>query len=82
MYAFLDLYFHKKLTVTQISKNVSLSVGQVSRILSAYPLYKEEKATRKEDNRKRHIENTKEYIKNKRLEEKAKMDYMHNQAIG
>lgn len=75
-----NLYFNQKISLTEISKRVNLSVSQVSRILSIFPLYKEEKATRKENNHKRHIEKTKEYIKNKRKEDKAIMEAIHFKA--
>lgn len=79
-----DLYFVDKLTVSQISERASLSISQVSRVLSKSPLYLPEKANRKEKNRKRHNEKTKEIMKNKRakqqFEEKLEMDRLHYQA--
>lgn len=79
-----DLYFVDKLTVSQISERVALSISQVSRVLSKSPLYLPEKANRKEENHKRHNEKTKEIMKNKRakkqFEEKLEMDRLHYQA--
>lgn len=78
------LYFQDKLTLTQISHQINLSISQISRILSKFPNYMQEKNERKEKNREKHIEQTKEIIKNKRLqkqiEEKQILDILHNQA--
>ena len=78
------LYFQDKLTLTQISHQINLSISQISRILSKIPNYMQEKNKRKEENREKHIEQTKEIIKNKRLqkqiEEKQILDILHNQA--
>ena len=78
------LYFQDKLTLTQISHQINLSISQISRVLSKSPNYLQEKNKRKEENRKKHIEQTKEIIKNKRLqkqiEEKQILDILHNQA--
>ena len=75
------LYFKHKLTVSEISKKVNLSVSQVSRVLSKSPLYKQEKANRKEENKKTHIEKTKEYIRKKRMEERDILKRIHNQDV-
>ena len=75
------LYFKHKLTVSEISKKVNLSVSQVSRVLSKSPLYKQEKANRKEENHKTHIEKTKEYIRKKRMEERDILKKIHNQDV-
>lgn len=79
-----DLYFVDKLTVSQISERASLSISQVSRVLSKSHLYLPEKANRKKENRKKHNEKTKEIMKNKRakkqFEEKLEMDRLHYQA--
>lgn len=78
------LYFQDKLTLTQISHQINLSISQISRVLSKSPNYVQEKNKRKEENREKHIEQTKEIIKNKRLqkqiEEKQILDILHNQA--
>lgn len=78
------LYFQYKLTLTQISHQINLSISQISRVLSKSPNYVQEKNKRKEENRKKHLEQTKEIIKNKRLqkqiEEKQILDILHNQA--
>ncbi len=78
------LYFKDKLTLTQISCQINLSISQISRILSKSPNYMQEKNKRKEENREKHIEQTKEIIKNKRLEkqieEKQVLEILHNQA--
>ncbi len=48
-----NLYFKDKLTVSEISKKVNLSISQISRILSKSSLYQQEKSNRKEENRKK-----------------------------
>ena len=79
-----NLYFSDKLSLSEISKKVDLSISQISRILSESPLYLQEKADRKNKNRIKHIEQTKELIKKKRdkkkAEEKALLDKLHYQA--
>lgn len=78
------LYFEDKLTASDISKKVDLSISQVTRVLSKSPLYKQEKAKRKEENRIKHIEQTKEITRNKRtknqISEKEIIDRLHYQA--
>ena len=77
-----NLYFQDKLTITEISKKINLSISQISRILSKSPLYEQEKTNRKELNRKKHNEQTKEIIKNKRKQNQEKyiLDKLHYQA--
>ena len=79
-----NLYFKDKLTVSEISKKVNLSISQISRILSKSSLYQQEKSNRKEENRKKHQEQAKEIMRKKRnkkqMEEKAIMDKLHKQA--
>ncbi len=79
-----NLYFKDKLTVSEISKKVNLSISQISRILSKSNLYQQEKANRKEENHKKHNEQAKEIMRKKRnkkrMEEKAIMDRLHRQA--
>lgn len=79
-----DLYFKDRLTLTEISKKVNLSISQISRILSKSALYQQEKANRKEENIKKHNEQAKEIMKKKRnkkrMEEKAIMDKLHREA--
>ena len=79
-----NLYFSDKLSLSEISEKVDLSISQISRILSKSPLYLQEKADRKDKNRIKHIEQTKELIKKKRdkkkAEEKAILDKLHYQA--
>lgn len=48
-----NLYFKDKITVSEISKKVNLSISQISRILSKSALYQQEKANRKEENHKK-----------------------------
>ena len=78
-----NFYFNDKLTLTQISKKVNLSISQVSRILSKFPIYMQEKAKRKEENRVKHSEQAKEIMRRKRCqkyaEEKAIINTLHNQ---
>lgn len=80
-----NLYFNDKLNITQISKKVNLSISQISRVLSNSPMYMQEKAKRKEENRVKHSEQAKELMKRKRsqkrAEEKAIINALHNQAI-
>ena len=63
---------------------VNLSISQVTRVLSKAKMYNKEKARRKEENYKRHNEQTKAIMQKKRykrkMEEKAVMDKLHNQA--
>lgn len=79
-----NLYFKDKLTISEISKKVNLSISQISRILSKSTLYQQEKANRKEENHKKHNEQAKEIMRKKRnkkrMEEKAIMDRLHRQA--
>lgn len=79
-----NLYFKDKLTVSEISQKASLSISQISRILSKSSLYQQEKSNRKEKNHKKHNEQTKEIMRKKRnkkqMEEKAIMDALHKQA--
>lgn len=79
-----NLYFKDKLTVSEISKKVNLSISQISRILSKSVLYQQEKANRKKENYKKHNEQAKEIMRKKRnkkrMEEKAIMDRLHRQA--
>lgn len=42
-----NLYFKDKLTISEISKKIDLSISQISRILSKSPLYQQEKLTEK-----------------------------------
>lgn len=78
-----NLYFKDKLTISEISKKVNLSISQISRILSKSTLYQQEKANRKEENHKKHNEQAKEIMRKKRnkkrMEEKAIMDRLHRQ---
>ncbi|MFR8145220.1 MAG: hypothetical protein ACLU84_09145 [Clostridia bacterium] len=61
-----NLYFKDKLTVSEISKKINLSISQISRILSKSSLYQQEKSNRKEENRKKHQEQAKEIMRKKR----------------
>lgn len=61
-----NLYFKDKLTVSEISKKVNLSISQISRILSKSSLYQQEKSSRKEVNHNKHNKQTKEIMRNKR----------------
>ena len=79
-----NLYFKDNLTISNIINEINLSISQISRILSKYPNYVQEKIRRKEENHKKHNEQAKKIMKNKRLkkqmEEKLIMDMFHNQA--
>ena len=79
-----NLYFKDKLTVSEISKKVNLSISQISRILSKSSIYQQEQSSRKEENHKKPQEQAKEIMRKKRykkqMEEKAIMDKLHNQA--
>lgn len=79
-----NLFFVDKLTLSQISKKVDLSISQISRVLSKSPLYLTEKDKRKEENHKKHNEQAKEIMNTKRklkqVQEKAIMDRLHYQA--
>ena len=58
------LYFQDKLTLTQISHQINLSISQISRVLSKSPNYVQEKNKRLQ----------------KQIEEKQILDILHNQA--
>ena len=79
-----NLYFKDKLTVSEISKKIDLSISQISRILSKSSLYQQEKANRKEENHKKHNEQAKKIMRKKRnkkrMEEKAIMEKLHREA--
>lgn len=79
-----NLYFKDKLTISEISKKIDLSISQISRILSKSALYQQEKANRKEENHKKHNEQAKEIMRKKRnkkrMEEKAIMEKLHREA--
>lgn len=64
-----NLYFKDKLTVSEISKKVNLSISQISRILSKSSLYQQEKSNKKKKIVKKHQEQAKEIMrkKNKQL---------------
>ena len=77
------MYFKDKLTVSEISKKINLSISQISRILSKSSLYQQEKSNRKEENRKKHQKQAKEIMRKKnkkQMKEKAIMDKLHRQA--
>ena len=80
-----NLYFNNKLTLTEISNKVSLSISQISRVLSNSHMYMQEKAKRKEENCVKHSEQAKEIMKRKRsqknAEEKAIIKNLHNQDV-
>lgn len=67
-----NLYFKDKLTVSEISQKVNLSISQISRILSKSALYQQEKANRKEENHKKHNEQAKEIMKKKEIKNEWK----------
>ncbi len=82
-----ELYFQGKMTFSDISKQVNISISQVSRIVRKDENYISEKNRRKEENRKKHKEYTKQLMKKKKgicakknKNEKAILDYLHNQA--
>lgn len=81
------LYFHSKMTFSEISKVVDISISQVSRIVRKNKNYINEKAKRINENKLKNKEFTKEFMKKKRKsqnkenkDEKAILDYLHNQA--
>ena len=67
-----NLYFKDKLTVSEISKKVNLSISQISRILSKFSIYQQEKSSRKEENHKKHQEQAKEIMRKKDIKNKWK----------
>ena len=77
-----NLYFKDKLTVSEISKKVNLSISQISRILSKSSIYQQEKSSRKEENHKKHKEQAKEIMRKNRynthMEAKAIMAYSND----
>lgn len=76
-----NLYFKDKLTVSEISKKVNLSINQISRILSKSSLYQQEKSNRKEENRKKHQEQAKEIMR-KKIKNKCKKKQLWINYIG
>lgn len=81
------LYFQNKMTFSEISVKTNISISQVSRIIRKNENYIYEKNQRKKINRIKHNENTKKLMKQKRKtqtnenrDEKAILDYLHNQA--
>ncbi|ADL67851.1 terminase [Thermoanaerobacterium thermosaccharolyticum] len=64
------LYFLKKLTCTEIAKEVGVTKQAVSKILKQFPEYAEEKERKKQENKIRHNKETGEYVKRKRKEER------------
>ena len=77
-----NLYFKDKLTVSEISKKVNLSISQISRILSKSSLYQQEKSNRKEENRKKHQEQAKEIMRKKKIKNKWKKKQLWINYIG
>lgn len=82
-----DLYFESKMTFSEISKVIKISTSQVSRIIKKNENYIIEKSQRKKQNKIKHVESTKKIMKKKRnshdkarSDEKAVLDYLHNQA--
>ena len=79
-----NFYFQNLMSISEISNKINLSASQVSRILSTFPEYKQEKNRRKEQNHEKHNIQVKEFIKNKRIKkqtmEKEIMNILHNQA--
>lgn len=82
-----ELYFCRKMTFSEISKIVDISISQVSRIIRKDKCYIDEKNKRKNENKEKHKESTKQIMKRKRKaetkekkDEKAILDFLHNQA--
>ena len=61
-----DLYFNKKYTQKEISKQLDTTKQYISKVLTQDERYKEEKEKRMKLNRIKHIERTKKYIKKER----------------
>lgn len=77
------LYFVKKMTCSEIAKEIDISISQISRIVRKNENYMCEKKRRKEESEKRHREGkrkSKMKKRNSQINEKASMDYLHNQA--
>lgn len=81
------LYFYSKMTFSEISKVVDISISQVSRIVKKNENYIDEKIRRINENKLKNKEFTKQFMKEKRksqakgnTDEKAILDYLHNQA--
>lgn len=78
-------YYEEKLNTIVISDKLNVSKQYVSKIIKTDPRYLEEKATRKQETKKRHNNQKVEYnkkrrnrIKNERLD--AALDVLHRQA--
>lgn len=81
------LYFQNRMTFSEISKKMNISISQISRIIRKSENYTYEKDRRKAENRIKHVQATKELIKKKRATQTKKrkidkdiLDYLHNQA--
>lgn len=82
-----ELYFQSKMTFSDISKVVNISISQISRIVAKNENYICEKNKRLKETEIKHRESTKEIMRRKRnlqskanKDEKAILDYLHNQA--
>ena len=60
------LYFYSKMTFSEISKVVNISISQVSRIVRKNENYIDEKAKRINENKLKNKEFTKQFMKKKR----------------
>lgn len=65
-----ELFFNSKCTMTEIAKELDISIECVSNIIKQHSDYLNEKHNRKQENKKKHIEKTKKYISDKRATEK------------
>lgn len=62
-----NLYFENRMTFTEISKEINISIRQVSKIVKQDENYIEEKEKRKKQNAIKHSENTKEIMRKKEI---------------
>lgn len=82
-----ELYFQSKMSFSEISKRFEISVSQVSRIVRKNENYIYEKNKRIEETKIKRTELSKKLMRKKRnfqtkerKDEKAILDYLHNQA--
>lgn len=78
-----ELYFSEKKTFSEIAKKINISVSQISRIVRKNENYIEEKNERKRKSKEKRIDGIKKAVirkRNSRANEKAVIDYLHNQA--
>lgn len=75
-----EMYFMQKMSLTNIAKELNLSVSYVSRLLRQNEKYHDEQEARKKENQIKRREQQKELIYSQR-KEKARQRLLENQAM-